>query len=187
MLGLLMTASGAGALLAALWLASLRSIARLGRAMLAASAGFGAALIAFGLSRAAWLSCVFLVGAGFGFMLLMASSNTIIQTIVDEDKRGRVMSFLMLAMLGTAPLGSLAVGAVADRLGAPSTVILQGICCLLIAAWFSRKLDAFHATVRPIYARMGLIPEAALAGDAAEAMPTPFRREERPRAARAGP
>jgi MFS family permease len=166
-LGLLMTASGAGALLAGLWLASLRSIARLGRAMLAASAGFGASLIALGLSRVLWLSCVCLVGAGFGFMLLMASSNTIVQTIVDEDKRGRVMSFLMLAILGTAPLGSLVVGTIADRLGAPRTVVLEGACCLLVALWFARKLDEFHASVHPIYARMGLIPEAALAGDVA--------------------
>ncbi|MDE2143750.1 MAG: MFS transporter, partial [Elusimicrobia bacterium] len=100
----------------------------------------------------------------------MAASNTIIQTIVDEDKRGRVMSFLMLAVLGTAPLGSLAVGAVADRIGAPTTVILEGLCCLGIALWFSGRLEAFHSAVRPIYARMGLIPEAALAGDAAEPM-----------------
>ena len=169
-LGLLMTSSGAGALLAALWLASLRSIAKLGRALFAATAGFGAALAAFGFCRVPWLSCVLLVAAGFGFMLLMAASNTIIQTIVDEDKRGRVMSFLMMAILGTSPLGSLAVGAVADRIGAPSTVALEGVCCLLIALWLSSRLDEFHAAVHPIYARMGLLPEAALAGDVAEAL-----------------
>ena len=173
MLGLLMTSSGAGALLAALWLASLRSIMSLGRALLIATSGFGAALMAFGFCRVPWLSCAFLVVAGFGFMLLMAASNTIVQTIVDEDKRGRVMSFLMLAVLGTAPLGSLAVGAVADRIGAPSTIILEGACCLLIALWFSRKLDGFHAAVHPIYARMGLMPEAALAADAVAAMMPP--------------
>jgi MFS family permease len=170
MLGLLMTASGAGALLAALWLASLRSIAKLGRALLGATVVFGVSLAAFGFSRIPWLSGLFLVGAGFGFMLLMAASNTIIQTIVDEDKRGRVMSFLMLAILGTSPLGSLAVGAIADRIGAPATVILEGVACLLIALWLSSRLDEFHSSVRPIYARMGLIPEAALAGDAATAM-----------------
>jgi MFS family permease len=168
MLGLLMTASGAGALLAALWLATLRSIAKLGRAILVSTAGFGASLAAFGFCRIPWLSCVFMVGAGFGFMLMMASTNTIIQSIVDEDKRGRVMSFLMMAILGTAPLGSLAVGVIADRIGAPSTVILEGVCCLAVALWFSGKLDGFHAAVRPIYARMGLIPEAA--GDTAAAM-----------------
>ena len=173
MLGLLMTASGAGALLAALWLATLRSIAKLGRALRASTVGFGVALAAIGLSRTAWLSCAFLVGAGFGFMLLMAASNTIIQSIVDEDKRGRVMSFLMLAILGTVPLGSLAVGALADRIGAPTTVILEGACCLLIALWFSTKLDGFHAAVHPIYARMGLMPEAALAGEVAVAAPVP--------------
>ena len=171
MLGLLMTASGAGALLAALWLASLRSIAGLGRALLASTAGFGVALIAFGLCRVPWLSGVCLLAAGSGFMLLMAASNTIIQSIVDEDKRGRVMSFLMLAILGTAPLGSLAVGMIADRIGAPATVILEGVACLLIAAWFSRRLDGFHAAVHPIYVRMGLMPEAGLTDAAAPMAP----------------
>jgi MFS family permease len=173
MLGLLMTFSGIGALLAAVWLAALRSVARLSRAMLAATAGFGVSLIGFGLSRATWLSCLSLLAAGFGFMLLMAASNTIIQTIVDEDKRGRVMAFLMTAILGTAPVGTLAVGAIADRIGAPATTIAEGVCCLLIAAWFATRLDEFHAAVQPIYARMGLLPEAALAGDAAAAMNSP--------------
>jgi MFS family permease len=170
-LGLLMTASGAGALLAALWLASQRTVAKLGRAMLGAAVVFGAALAGFGFSRVPWLSCLFLMAAGFGFMLLLAASNTIVQTIVDEDKRGRVMSFLMMAILGTAPLGSLAIGAIADRVGAPATVILEGVCCLAIALWFSTRLDEFHASVRPIYARMGLIPEGALADSAASMTP----------------
>jgi predicted MFS family arabinose efflux permease len=173
MLGLLMTASGGGALLAALWLANLRSVATLSRALLASVVGFGLALAGFGVSRLPWLSALFLMAAGFGFMLLMAACNTIIQTIVDEDKRGRVMSFLMLAILGTAPLGSLAVGVIADKIGAPATVALEGVCCLVIAGWFSGKLEEFHSSVRPIYARMGLIPEAALAGDAAAVMTPP--------------
>lgn len=170
MLGLLMTSSGAGALLAALWLASLRSIAKLGRALFAATIGFGVSLAAFGFCRTPWLSCVFLVAAGFSFMLLMAASNTIIQTIVDEDKRGRVMSLLMTAILGTVPLGSLAVGAIADHIGAPVTVAAEGLTCLLISLWLSARLDEFHSALRPIYVRMGLIPEAALAGDSAAAI-----------------
>ncbi len=173
MLGFLMTASGTGALLAAIWLARLRSIDRLGSAIMASLIGFGASLAAFGASRAPWLSGLLLVGAGFGFMLLLAASNTIIQTIVDEDKRGRVMSFLMLALLGTVPFGSLAVGALADRIGAPAAVICEGAACLMIAAFFARGLDEFHSSVRPIYARMGLLPEAALAGDAATPMAPP--------------
>lgn len=175
MLGLLMTASGAGALLAALWLATLRSIVQLGRAILAGTVGLGVSLAAFGLCRVPWLSCAFLLAAGFGFMLLMAASNTIIQTIVDPDKRGRVMSFLMIAILGTAPFGSLAVGALADRIGAPRAVILEGLCCLLIAAWFSRTLDEFHAAVHPLYALMGLLPETA--GDAAASLGASEERE----------
>jgi MFS family permease len=165
-LGWLMTAAGAGALSAALWLASLRSIDSLGRALLAATFGFGASLAVFALSRALPLSVAALYAAGICFMLVMAASNTIVQTIVDPDKRGRVMSFLMVSILGTAPAGSLAVGALADRIGAPSTVLLQGALCLAIGLWFWRRLDEFHSHVRPIYARMGLRPEAGPAGDA---------------------
>jgi MFS family permease len=171
MLGLLMTASGAGALLAAVWLASLRSIERLSRGLAASTFGFGVSLIVFAASRWPWLSALSLFASGVAFMLLFAASNTILQTIVDEDKRGRVMSFMMLAILGTAPVGSLLVGDVASRIGAPVTVALEGACCLLFAAWFSRRLDEFHSSVRPIYARMGLIPEAALAPDTPEALP----------------
>ena len=173
MLGFLMTASGAGALLAAGWLASLRSIERLSRAMLVSTAGFGASLAVFAWSRAPWLSALALFAAGFGFMLLMAGSNTILQTIVDEDKRGRVMSFMMLAILGTAPFGSLAIGGIAARIGAPVTVGLEAASCLAIALWFSGRVEEFHSAVRPIYARMGLVPEAALAADAPEPMAPP--------------
>ena len=170
MLGFLMTASGVGALLAAGWLAGLRSVDTLGRAIAGATGGFGVSLIVFGASRAPWLSGLAMVAAGFGFMLLMAAANTIIQTIVDEDKRGRVMSLFMLAFLGATPVGSLALGAVADRVGARATVAAEGACCIVIALWFARRLEEFHGAVRPIYVRMGLLPEAALAADAAAPM-----------------
>lgn len=172
MLGFLMTASGAGALLAAVWLANVRSIESLSRALVGSTVAFGLSLAFFGVSRRPWLSAVMLFAAGWGFMLLMAGANTILQTIVDEDKRGRVMSFMMLAILGTSPIGSLMIGGVANRIGAPQTVLLEGACCLAIALWFSRRLDKFHSSLRPIYARMGLIPEAGLA-DAAAPMPPP--------------
>src|SRR4029079_15624185 len=99
-LGLLMTASGCGALLGALWLARRRSVIGLGRIIAAASATFGAGLIAFSYSRRLWLAILCLIITGFGFMVQMASSNTVIQTILDDEKRGRVMSFYMMAFLG---------------------------------------------------------------------------------------
>ncbi len=110
LLGLLMTASGCGALLGALWLAGRRSVLGLGRVIPMATALFGAGLIAFSLAPFVWLAVPCLVVAGFGFMVQMASSNTVIQTIVDDEKRGRVMSFYMMAFLGTAPFGSLMAG-----------------------------------------------------------------------------
>lgn len=162
MLGLLMTASGVGAFLGAVWLASLRSVETLSDALAAASVGFAAALGAFAFSRTPWHSVLALIVAGFGFMLLFAGSNTIVQTIVDHDKRGRVMSLLMLAILGTAPFGSLAIGALADRIGAPSAVLAQACCCLAVGVLFARRLGAFHGSLRPIYIRLGLVPEAEL-------------------------
>jgi len=160
-LGLLMTSSGCGALFAALWLAGRRSVVGLGRVIPTAAAVFGAGLIAFSLAPALWLAlpCLFL--AGFGFMVQMASSNTIIQTIVDDEKRGRVMSFYMMAFLGTAPFGSLIAGSMSEQIGAAHTLQMGGACCLVAAAWFARSLPALRQVVRPIYVRLGILPEVA--------------------------
>ena len=160
-LGLLMTSSGCGALFAALWLAGRRSVVGLGRVIPIAAAVFGAGLIAFSLAPALWLAlpCLFL--AGFGFMVQMASSNTIIQTIVDDEKRGRVMSFYMMAFLGTAPFGSLIAGSMSEQIGAAHTLQMGGACCLVAAAWFARSLPALRQVVRPIYVRLGILPEVA--------------------------
>jgi MFS family permease len=99
--------------------------------------------------------------AGFGFVVQMASSNTVIQTIVDDEKRGRVMSFYMMAFLGTAPFGSLIAGWLSSRIGAAETLLLGGACCILGALWFARTLPAIRAAVRPIYIRLGILPEIA--------------------------
>lgn len=157
-LGLLMTASGAGALSAAVWLASRKSALGLGRWIPISCAVFGAALIGFAASRIVWLSVALLYLAGAGFMIQMASSNTIIQTIVDDDKRGRVMGFFMMAFVGTAPLGSLLAGALSDRYGAPATLAVGGAVCILGAAWFARGLEEVRDAIRPIYRRIGLLP-----------------------------
>jgi len=91
----------------------------------------------------------------------MAASNTVLQTIVDEDKRGRVMSFYTMAFMGTAPFGSLLAGSVAERIGAPHTLLFGGIGCLLGAAWFATTLSDLRRDVRPIYVRIGILPEVA--------------------------
>lgn len=160
-LGFLMTAIGCGALTGALWLAARKTVLGLGRVIPAASAVFGAGIIAFSLSKTLWLSLPLLVLTGCGFMLQMASSNTILQTIVDDDKRGRVMSLYIMAFMGTAPFGSLLAGALSDRIGAPHTLQICGIFCILGAAWFYRRLPEIRRTVRPIYVNLGIIREVA--------------------------
>jgi MFS family permease len=160
-LGILMTSSGCGALLGALWLAGRRSVLGLGRIIPVATGLFGGGLIAFALSRVLWLAIPCLVVAGFGFIVQMAASNTLIQTIVDDEKRGRVMSFYMMAFLGTAPFGSLIAGSLSSRIGVRPTLIVGGVCCVAGALWFASVLPGIRAAVRPIYIRLGILPEVA--------------------------
>lgn len=160
-LGFLMAASGLGALAGALWLTTRRSVVGLGRVILFNTIVFGGGLIGFGLSRWFWLSLLALMVVGFGMMVQMASTNTVIQTIVDEEKRGRVMSFYTMSFLGTAPFGSLLAGWLSTRIGAPQTVVFSGMLCLATAVWFSRELPAIRALVRPIYMKMGILPAVA--------------------------
>jgi MFS family permease len=160
-LGLLMSASGCGALVGALWLATRRSVVGLGRIITIASAAFGAGLVGFSFAPDLSLAIPCLVVAGFGFIVQMAASNTIIQTIVDDEKRGRVMSFYMMAFLGTAPFGSLIAGWMSSRIGAPHTLLVGGLCCVAGAVWFAVELPAIRAVVRPIYMKMGILPQVA--------------------------
>jgi MFS family permease len=120
-LGFLMTASGLGALLGAFWLATRRGPEGLHRVIPLAAIVFGAGLIGFALSRLLWLSLAFMVIAGFGMMVQFGSSNTLLQTVVDDKKRGRVLSFFLMAYFGTTPFGSLVAGALSTRYGAPVT------------------------------------------------------------------
>jgi MFS family permease len=176
-LGFLMTASGTGALLGALWLAARRSVIGLGRLIPIATSLFGIGLIAFSLTSRFWIALPCLTLAGFGFMVQMASSNTVVQTIVDDEKRGRVMSFYMMAFLGTAPFGSLLAGWLSSRIGAPATLTAGGVCCLIAAAVFARELPAIRRAVRPIYVRLGILPEVASGvANAAELSVPPERR-----------
>jgi MFS family permease len=159
--GFLMAAAGLGALASTIFLASRKSVLGLGRVIVVATGLFGLGLIGFALSRALPLSLLFLGMTGFGAMAMIASSNTVVQTIVEDEKRGRVMSFFTMAVMGMTPLGSLAAGALADNVGAPATLIAAGIACLATGAVFSSRLPALREVVRPIYVRLGIIPEVA--------------------------
>jgi MFS family permease len=175
-LGLLMACSGLGALAGALYLASRPTVVGLGRIMVAAGALFGASVIAFGLSRHLWLSLAIVPFAGLGMLMNFASANTILQTLADDDKRGRVMSFFTMAFIGMAPFGNLIAGALASRLGlkddgtvdgitgASRTLLISGLVCVIAAAVFSRMLPALRVLVRPVYARKGIIPQEVAAG-----------------------
>jgi MFS family permease len=159
--GFLMAASGIGAFTSALYLASRKSVLGLGRIIAASTALFGIALVIFSLSRHLWLSLLMLLVTGFSVITLQASSNTILQTIVHEDKRGRIMSFYSMSFLGMATFGSLLAGTLAGRIGAPDTVLLSGIACLAISLFFACKLPVIRKMIRPIYAEKGIIPEMA--------------------------
>ena len=155
-----MTASGCGAFAGAIYLATRRSVVGLGRAVAVSAGLFGLGLIAFGFSRTLWLSLLILPLIGAGFMVSLAATNTIVQTITEEHLRGRVMAFYTMAFLGTAPLGSLLAGVLADRIGEPKTIVVGGVACVLGAAWFASRLPGLRELVRPIYVRQGIIGAA---------------------------
>jgi len=160
-LGFMMGAVGVGALTGAVRLAARKSVLGLGRLIAVTSAGFGAGLVAFSFSHELWLSLLLLVVTGFCFMQQMASSNTILQTITEDSKRGRVMSFYSMAFQGVAPFGSLTAGAIASHIGAPHTLMIGGLICICGASWFAVQLPVVRALVRPIYHQIGIIPEVA--------------------------
>jgi MFS family permease len=158
-LGFLMAAMGLGALVSALSLAARRNVRGLVKMIPIAAAVFGLGLIGFGLSHWFWLSMLTVFIAGMGMMQGMAASNTVIQTIVTDDKRGRVMSYYTMAFMGMAPFGSLLAGTMAHNFGAPWTVMMNGSVVLLGAAWFTSRLPALRRQIRPIYREMGILPE----------------------------
>jgi len=161
-LGFLTGASGVGALASAAYLASRKTVLGLGKVIPTVTIIFGVSMIAFGLSHWLVVSMFVLLFAGFGMMQQMAASNTILQTIVEEDKRGRVMAFYSMAFMGMAPFGSLMAGSVAARVGAPITVMICGCVCILGALIFLSQLKDIRAMIRPIYVKLGILPEMAL-------------------------
>jgi len=160
--GYLMGAVGLGALGGAVYLASRKSVRGLVKRLPIAVTLFGSALMVFAMSRAVWLSLGVMLLIGVGQMVLMAGTNTLLQTMVDDDKRGRVMSFFTMASMGATPVGSLVAGSLASRLGAPWTLLSGGVLCIAGAVFFWIRLPKLKKLIRPIYVEKGIIPELAI-------------------------
>lgn len=172
-LGYLLGAAGAGALTGAVRLAARPSVRGLTRLVPFSAGWFGAGLLAFGFSHWLWLSLPLIFVAGLGMMQQMASTNTILQTVVDDEKRGRVMAFYTMAFVGMAPWGSLLSGWMAQKLGAPHTLVINGAVCMAGALWFASRLRTVRDAIRPVYQRLGIIPEMTAGIQSAAALTTP--------------
>lgn len=159
--GFLMAASGVGAITGALFLASQKNVTRLSSIIVSSMCIFAVSIIVFSISRTLWFSMIMMTLIGFGLMSLIVSLNTLLQTIVDDNKRGRIMSLYSMSFIGLAPFGSLFAGTAAHSIGTPRTVQLCGVLCLLAAALFSRKLPEISKLIKPIYTRKGIIPAVA--------------------------
>ena len=159
MLGLLMGATGLGAFAASVYLASRRSVRGLIGQIARASALLSLGLITLSLARSTSVAAVALFVTGFGMIVQLAAGNTVLQTLVEEDKRGRVMSLYLMAFMGMTPWGSLLAGALANHVGVSRTLMAQGILGLAGALVFARQLPRIRAVVRPIYVKMGIIDE----------------------------
>jgi MFS family permease len=156
-LGWLTSASGIGALISTLSLALRKSVVGLTRMVQIAGAVLGVALILFGLSHVLWLSLLLMVLVGFGLLQSVTGINTILQSLVPEDMRGRVMSYYTTTFFGAAPFGSLIASALADQIGAPTVVGITGAACVIGSIWFALELPKLTAAMRPIYEQKGLL------------------------------
>jgi MFS family permease len=169
-LGVLMGATGVGALLGALTLALRSGVRGLGRLIVLTCAGFGLSLIVFAASKSFWASTMLLIPVGFCIMLQMACSNTLIQTMVPDVLRGRVMSLYSMMFMGMAPFGALLGGALANRLGAPLTIAIGGAASIVGAILFGRKLPVFRGEARQL-----IIAQAVAGGEPSEEMTVRMR------------
>jgi MFS family permease len=158
-LGFMMAAIGIGAMAGSFYLAMRPSIRGMGRIMAGGCAMLGAAVIGFGLSHNIWLSYCLLAVAGAGMMVQFAGSNSLLQTLVDDDKRGRVMSLYVMAFMGMGPFGSLLAGWLAGLVGAQTTVIIGGAFCILAGGLFATRLPMLGRMAHPVYVRMGIAPD----------------------------
>ena len=156
-LGFLVGAAGLGALAGTSWLAMHSSVRGLDRVIPRAAATAGVGLVLVSFSTLLWLSLLFMICVGFGIIVTAASVNTVLQTVVDDDKRGRVVSFYTMAFLGVAPLGALTAGALAGRIGVQHTLLTGGICCIGGALVFWRQLPRFRHAIGATYRRLGIV------------------------------
>jgi len=156
-LGFLMAASGVGALAGGIYLATRQTILGIGRLIAIAPAILGIGLIGFSLSRLLPLSLFTMLFVGLGTILQIAASNTFLQTIVEDDKRGRLMSLYTMSFLGMIPVGNLLGGFLANNIGAFNTLIIDAIACILGSIIFSRELPALRKLIRPIYEQKGIL------------------------------
>lgn len=160
-LGFLMAAAGIGALVGGIYLASRKSVLGLGKILTFATGIFGLSLIIFAFSKNLYFSLSMMLVSGFGMLLQIAASNTLLQTITEDDKRGRVMSFFTMAFMGMSPFGNLIAGAMADKIGAPNTVLISGVICIIGAIIFLTRLPSLRKIIHPLYVKMGIIPQVA--------------------------
>lgn len=167
-LGAMMGAVGLGALTGALYLARRNEIRGIGKVIVAAAVGFGAGLIAFTAAPSYALSLAILTVVGFCWMVLIAASNTVLQSLAAERMRGRVMSLFSMMLVGMAPFGSLLAGALADRFGAPIVVATGGLCCAAAGLWFGRLLPRLRAAALPVLIRRGIISEPVAAAETSD-------------------
>ena len=174
-LGLLMGATGVGALAGALTLAFRQGVRGLGRLVAWMCGMFGVSLFLFAMSRKFWLSVLLLIPVGFAMMLEMASSNTLIQSMVPDALRGRVMALYSMMFMGMAPFGAFFGGAMANRFGAPLTVQVGAAASLVGALWFWRSLPSFRYEARQM-----IIAQAVAGGEPPEEMTTPVNPNETP-------
>ena len=157
-----MGASGIGALAGAIYMASRKNVLGLGKLLPIFAAVFGFGLITFSSSHVFWLSMILMLITGCGMLMQMTSSNTILQTIVDDDMRGRVMSFYLMAFMGTAPFGSLLAGFLASKVGAPNTLIIGGLACILGALFICKKTSRIKKNGPPDLCQIGYNPGSSL-------------------------
>ncbi|MCU0822900.1 MAG: MFS transporter [Spirochaetes bacterium] len=160
--GFLVSATGMGAIAGTIFLASRKSVLGLDKIIIFSTFVFSAGLIGFSFSSVSAVSFVLLVVAGFGMIINIAACNTILQTIVDENMRGRVMSFYTMSFMGAAPLGSIIAGSMSSGIGAPATVLIGGFISAVGGIFFARKAPLLRKMIKPIYTRLGIIPEIAL-------------------------
>jgi len=158
-LGFLMGMSGVGALGGAIYLAGRKEVVGLGRMIPGAAFLFGLGLVIFSFSRVVWFAMAVMCVSGFAMIIQMAASNTLLQTMVEEDKRGRIMSLYTMAFIGVTPFGSLLSGSLAHALGAPRTIAISGMCCIIGALLFVRKLPRLQENLRRVHTKTDVIAD----------------------------